>query len=136
MLVDESGEEEVPTENVEKEQEVAMVQDIEINEDVFTTNPDFVENVVHTVTSEIQKEKLVENIEGDDVDKDTTSSSSLSDFEMVDARESERRLREELEKEKLLRKRKRYEKEDEPYIPSPENVSAFKSTPRVKLESC
>ncbi|KAJ0524745.1 hypothetical protein HanHA300_Chr09g0304121 [Helianthus annuus] len=132
MLIDESDEE-VPAANVEKEQE--MVQDIEINEDVFTTNPDFVENIVQTVTSEIQKEKMVENIEGDDVDKDTTSSSSMSDFEMVDTRESEKRMREEVEKEKLLRKRKRDEKEDEPYIPSPEHVLASKSTPRVKRKA-
>ncbi|KAJ0466381.1 hypothetical protein HanPSC8_Chr14g0595601 [Helianthus annuus] len=132
MLIDEPDEE-IPAANVEKEQE--MVQNIEINEDVFTSNLDFVENVVHTVTSEIQKEKMVEDIEGDDVDKDTTSSSRLSDFEMVDTRESEKRMREELEKEKLLRKRKRDKKEDEPYIPSPEHASVSKSTPRVKTKA-
>ncbi|XP_022003671.1 COP1-interactive protein 1-like [Helianthus annuus] len=39
-------------------------------------------------------------------------------------------MREEVEQEKLIRKRKREEKEDAPYVPSPEHVSASQSTPR------
>ncbi|XP_022014609.1 FK506-binding protein 5-like [Helianthus annuus] len=39
-------------------------------------------------------------------------------------------MREEVEQEKLIRKRKREEKEDAPYEPSPEHVSASQSTPR------
>ncbi|MFS7986509.1 hypothetical protein Hanom_Chr11g01011131 [Helianthus anomalus] len=59
----------------------------------------------------------------------------MYDFEMVDTRESKKQMREELEKEKLLRKRKRAEKEDEPYVPSPEHVSASKSTSRIKRQA-
>ncbi|MFS7903103.1 hypothetical protein Hanom_Chr01g00020051 [Helianthus anomalus] len=105
-LVDEPDED-ILAASVEKEQEVPMVEDIEINEDVFTTNPDFVENVVQTVTPEIQKEKLVDDIEGDNVDKDTTSSSSSSEDEVVDEFERQRRLEEEIANERMLRKRKR-----------------------------
>ncbi|KAJ0764984.1 hypothetical protein HanPI659440_Chr08g0298391 [Helianthus annuus] len=134
-LVDEPDED-IPAANVEKEQEVAMVQDIEINEDVFTTNPDFVENVVQTVTSEIQKEKLVEDIEGDDVDKDTTSSSSSSEDEVVDEFEHQRRLEEEIANERMLRKRKRLEEDDdEPYVPSPEYVSESQSSAKGRKKA-
>ncbi|MFS7896413.1 hypothetical protein Hanom_Chr00s004677g01724421 [Helianthus anomalus] len=44
-------------------------------------------------------------------------------------------MREEVEKEKLLRKRKREEKEDAPYEPSPEHVSASQSTPKSKKKA-
>ncbi|KAJ0814639.1 hypothetical protein HanPSC8_Chr17g0788101 [Helianthus annuus] len=96
-----------------------------LDTDVFETGPEVVADV------DKEKEKIVDDIEGDDVDKDTTSSSSMSEFEMVDTRESEKRIREELEKEKLLRKRKRAEKEDELYVPSPEHVSASKSSSKI-----
>ncbi|XP_022032156.1 MAP7 domain-containing protein 1-like [Helianthus annuus] len=44
-------------------------------------------------------------------------------------------MREEVEKEKLLKKRKREEKEDAPYEPSPEHVSASQSTPKSKKKA-
>ncbi|XP_022013837.1 probable DNA double-strand break repair Rad50 ATPase [Helianthus annuus] len=44
-------------------------------------------------------------------------------------------MREEVEKEKLLRKRKREEKEDAPYEPSPEHVSVSQSTPKSKKKA-
>ncbi|XP_021971436.1 cell surface glycoprotein 1-like [Helianthus annuus] len=44
-------------------------------------------------------------------------------------------MREEVEQEKLIRKRKREEKEDAPYVPSPEHVSASLSTPRGKKKA-
>ncbi|KAJ0883998.1 hypothetical protein HanPSC8_Chr10g0428311 [Helianthus annuus] len=124
VLVDES-EEEVPEVNIEREQEAASVAHIEIHTDLFTDNVDIPQ----------EKEKVVDDVEGDDVDKDTTSSSSVSEFEVVDARERERRMREEVEKEKLLRKRKREEKKDAPYEPSPEHVSASQSSPKGKKKA-
>ncbi|MFS7961982.1 hypothetical protein Hanom_Chr08g00721321 [Helianthus anomalus] len=133
MLIDES-EKEVPEVNIEKEQEVASVAHIEIETDLFTTEAAFVDR---QVTSEVQKEKekVIDNVEGDDVDKDTTSSSSGSVFEVVDALEREKRMREEIQKEKLLRKRRREEKEDAPYEPSPEHISASQSTPKSKKKA-
>ncbi|XP_035845257.1 intracellular protein transport protein USO1-like [Helianthus annuus] len=85
-----------------------------------------------TVISDVQqeKEKVLDDVEGDDIDKDTTSSSSSSEYEVIDAKERERRMREEVEQEKLIKKRKRQEQEDAPYVPSPEHVSASQSTPR------
>ncbi|XP_022007617.1 uncharacterized protein LOC110906855 [Helianthus annuus] len=124
ILVDEP-EDDIPTDDVEKEQEVSTGEDFMLDTDVFETGTEVVADV------DKEKEKTVDDIEGDDVDKDTTSSSSMSEFEMVDTRESEKRMREELEKEKLLRKRKRTEKEDELYVPSPEHDSASKSSSRV-----
>ncbi|MFS7946542.1 hypothetical protein Hanom_Chr06g00537531 [Helianthus anomalus] len=42
-------------------------------------------------------------------------------------------MKEEIEKEKLLRKRKRLEKDDDaPYVPSPEHVTESQSTPKVR----
>ncbi|XP_022024902.1 neurofilament medium polypeptide-like [Helianthus annuus] len=136
VLIDEPDED-VPTANVEKEQEVAGGEDIEINADLFTTDTNFVENVVQTVTSNIQKEKekVIDDIEGDDVDKETTSSSSSSDDEVIDEVERERRVREEAEKEKLIRKRKRQEQQDAPYVPSPEHISESQSTPRGRKKA-
>ncbi|MFS7966310.1 hypothetical protein Hanom_Chr09g00772331 [Helianthus anomalus] len=134
-LVDEPDED-VPAANVEKEQEVAMVKHIEINTDLFTTNTDFVENVVQTVTSDIQKEKLVDDIEGDEVDKDTISFSSSLEDEVVDEFERQRRLEEEIANERILRKRKRLEEDDdEPYVPSPEHVSESQSTARGRKKA-
>ncbi|MFS7909558.1 hypothetical protein Hanom_Chr02g00095971 [Helianthus anomalus] len=104
---------------------VTTCEDFVLDTDVFETGPEVVADV------DKEKEKIVDDIEGDDVDKDTTSSSSMSEYEMVDTRESEKRMREELEKEKMLRKRKRAEKEDELYVPSPEHVSASKSSSRI-----
>ncbi|XP_022032569.1 bromodomain-containing protein 4-like [Helianthus annuus] len=59
-----------------------------------------------------QKEKVADDIEGDDVNKSTRSSSSSSEDEIDE-----------------LRKRKRQEKDDDAYIPSPEHVSESQSTP-------
>ncbi|MFS7906214.1 hypothetical protein Hanom_Chr01g00056671 [Helianthus anomalus] len=73
-----------------------------------------------------QKGKALEDIEGDDVEKSTTSSSSSSDDE-IDETERLKRIQEETEKEKQLRKRKRQEKDDVAYIPSPEHVSESQS---------
>ncbi|XP_022040789.1 glutamic acid-rich protein-like [Helianthus annuus] len=122
-LVDEPDED-IPAANVEKEQEVAEAENIEINAELFTTDTDFVENVVQ-----------IDDIEGDDVDKDTTSSSSSSDDDVVDEVERERRMREEAEKEKLIKKRKRQEQEEVPYVPSPEHVTESQSTPKVRRKT-
>ncbi|XP_021996003.1 glutamic acid-rich protein-like [Helianthus annuus] len=68
-----------------------------------------------------EKEKVIDDVEGDDVNKSTTSSSSSSDEE-IDETECLRRIQEATEKEKQLRKRKRQEKDDAAYVPSPEHV--------------
>ncbi|XP_022024182.1 glutamic acid-rich protein-like [Helianthus annuus] len=75
-----------------------------------------------------QKEKAADDIEGDDVNKSTTSSSSSSEDE-IDVIEREKRIQAEVEKEKQLRKRKRQEKDDDAYVPSPERVSESQSPP-------
>ncbi|KAJ0765367.1 hypothetical protein HanPI659440_Chr08g0302671 [Helianthus annuus] len=136
MLIDESDEE-IPEMNVESEQETTGAENIVIETDLFTTEAYFVDNVVETGTSDVQKEKEKEldDVEGDDVDKDTTSSSSSSDYEVIDAKERERRMREEVEQERLIRKRKREEKEDAPYEPSPEHVSVSQSSPKGKKKA-
>ncbi|XP_021985880.1 bromodomain-containing protein 4-like [Helianthus annuus] len=66
--------------------------------------------------------------EGDDVNKSTTSSSSSSEDD-IDETERLKRIQEEIAKERQLRKRKRQEKDDDAYIPSPEHVSESQSTP-------
>ncbi|KAJ0751946.1 hypothetical protein HanPI659440_Chr09g0318651 [Helianthus annuus] len=124
LLVDEP-EDDIPADDAEKEQEVTTDVDVMLNTDIFETGPEIVADV------DKEKEKLVDDVEGDDVDKDTTSSSSSSEFETVDPRESEKRRREELEKEKLLRKRKRAEKEDEAYVPSPEHEASSRITKKA-----
>ncbi|KAF5799658.1 hypothetical protein HanXRQr2_Chr07g0306991 [Helianthus annuus] len=137
MLVDEP-EDDIPIVDVEKEQEVTAGEDLLFDADVLETGPDFVANVVQSVTAEIQKEKekIVDDFEGDDVDKDTTSSSSSSDDKVVDENERQRRMKEEIEKEKLLRKRKRLEKDDDaPYVPSPEHATESQSTPKVRKKA-
>ncbi|XP_022024607.1 uncharacterized protein LOC110924943 [Helianthus annuus] len=113
-------------------EETTGAENIVIETDLFTTEAYFVDNIVETVTSDVQKEKekVLDDVEGDDVDKDTTSSSSSSEYEVIDAKERERRMREEVEQEKLIRKRKREEKEDAPYVPSPEHVSVLQSSPK------
>ncbi|XP_022024782.1 transcription initiation factor TFIID subunit 3-like [Helianthus annuus] len=112
LLIDEPEKEE-QVENVEDNQESDM-------EDVLK-NIDY-ELVSDKAADVSQKEKVADNIEGDDVDKSTTSSTSSSDDE-IDETERLRRIQEETEKEKQLRKRKRQEKDDAAYIPSPEHVS-------------
>ncbi|XP_022004000.1 uncharacterized protein LOC110901481 [Helianthus annuus] len=52
-----------------------------------------------------QKEKAADDVEGDDVNKSTTSSSSSSEDE-IDEIEREKRIQAEVEKERQLRKRK------------------------------
>ncbi|XP_021995251.1 transcription initiation factor TFIID subunit 3-like [Helianthus annuus] len=78
------------------------------------------------VNVEAEKEKLLDDVEGDDVKKSTTSSSSSSDEE-IDENERLRRIQEATEKEKQLKKRKRQEKDDAAYVPSPEHVSESQS---------
>ncbi|MFS7980559.1 hypothetical protein Hanom_Chr10g00940841 [Helianthus anomalus] len=142
MLIDEP-EEDNPVVEVEKEQDV-NAEDVPSNTDdlfdinMLETRPEYVANVVQSVTAEVQKEKekIVDDIEGDDVDKDTTSSSSSSDDEVVDENERQRRMKEEIEKENLFRKRKRLEKDDDaPYVPSPEHVTESQSTPKVRRKA-
>ncbi|MFS7963128.1 hypothetical protein Hanom_Chr08g00734501 [Helianthus anomalus] len=136
-LIDEPDED-VPATNIEKEQEVAGAENIEMNAELFTTDTDFVENVVQTVTSDIQKEKekVIDDIEGDDMDKDKTSSSGSSEDEVVDEFERQRRMEEEIENERILRKRKRQEVDDDvPYVPSPEHISGSQSTPRGRKKT-
>ncbi|MFS8007602.1 hypothetical protein Hanom_Chr14g01262971 [Helianthus anomalus] len=68
-----------------------------------------------------QKEKAANDVEGDDVNKSTTSSSSSSE-DKIDETERLKRIQEETAKEKQLRKRKRQEKDDAAYVPSPEHI--------------
>ncbi|KAM0067647.1 hypothetical protein Hdeb2414_s0002g00063771 [Helianthus debilis subsp. tardiflorus] len=107
MLIDEP-EDDISIDDVEKEQDVNAREDFLFDADVLETGPVLVENVEQTVTAEIQKEKekVIDDVEGDDVNKDTTSSSSSSDEEVIDENERQRRLKEKIEKEKLLKKRK------------------------------
>ncbi|XP_022031735.1 BAG domain-containing protein Samui-like [Helianthus annuus] len=137
-LVDEP-EEDNPVVTVEKEQVAATTDDpfnvdVLFDTDVLETGPEVVVNVEQVVDVEAQKEKekVVDDIEGDDVDRSTTSSSSSSDGGIEDI-ESRKRIQEEIEKEKLLRKTKRQEKDDDDvYVPSPEHVSGSQSSPRVR----
>ncbi|XP_021971579.1 fibrous sheath CABYR-binding protein-like [Helianthus annuus] len=78
------------------------------------------------VNVEAEKEKVLDDVEGDDVNKSTTSSLSSSDDE-IDETGRLRRIQEATEKEKQLRKRKRQEKDDAAYVPSPEHVSESQS---------
>ncbi|XP_035835773.1 pollen-specific leucine-rich repeat extensin-like protein 1 [Helianthus annuus] len=97
------------------------------NVDVLETGPTVTAEVDQVVNVEAGKEKVVDDIEGDDVVKSTTSSSSSSDDE-IDETERLRRVQEATKQEKLLRKRKRQEKDDdEAYVPSPEHVSESQS---------
>ncbi|XP_021985432.1 transcription initiation factor TFIID subunit 3-like [Helianthus annuus] len=140
-LIDEP-EEDNPVATAEKEQVAATEDDpfntdVLFDTDVLETGPEVVANVEQVVDVEAQKEKekVVDDIEGDDVDKSTTSSSSSSD-DGIDEIESRKRIQEEIEKEKLLRKRKRQEKDDDDvYVPSPENVSGSQSSPRVRKKA-
>ncbi|XP_022042346.1 proteoglycan 4-like [Helianthus annuus] len=97
---------------------------------------DVLKNIVYEldldeVAVDANKEKVVEDIERDDVNKSTTSSSSSSEDE-VDEIERLRRIQEETAKEKQLKKRKRQEKDDAAYIPSPEHVSESQSPSGAK----
>ncbi|XP_022003443.1 interaptin-like [Helianthus annuus] len=99
--------------------------------DVLETGPTMEVEAEHVVNVESQKgkDKVIDDIEGYDVDKDTTSSSSSSEEE-VDETERLRRIQEATKQEKLLRKRKRQEKDDdEAYVPSLEHVSESQSPP-------
>ncbi|MFS7905628.1 hypothetical protein Hanom_Chr01g00049921 [Helianthus anomalus] len=99
------------------------------NTEVLETGPTVEVKAEKVVNVEAQKgkEKVIDDIEGDDVNKDTTSSSSSSEEE-VDETERLQRIQEATEQEKLLRKRKRQEKEDDDaYVPSPEHVSESQS---------
>ncbi|XP_022007594.1 troponin T, skeletal muscle-like [Helianthus annuus] len=140
-LVDEP-EEDNPVVTAEKEQVAATEDDpfntdVLFDTDVLETGPEIVADVdkVVNVESQKEKEKIVDDVEGDDVDKSTTSSSSSSD-DGIDEIESRKRIQEEIEKEKLLRKRKREEKDDDDvYVPSPEHVSGSQSSQRVRKKA-
>ncbi|XP_035832056.1 uncharacterized protein LOC110870582 [Helianthus annuus] len=60
----------------------------------------------------------------------TTEAYFVDNVVETDAKERERRMREEVEQDKLIRKRKREEKEDALYEPSPEHVSVSQSSPK------
>ncbi|KAJ0956104.1 hypothetical protein HanPSC8_Chr01g0010761 [Helianthus annuus] len=132
-LIDEP-EEDIPVVTAEKETVVTAEDDPFNVDDLFATDvletgPTVVVDVdkVANVETKKGKEKVVDDIEGDDMNKDTTSSSSSSEEE-VDKTERLRRIKEETEKEKLLRTRKRQEKDDDDvYVPSPEHVSESQS---------
>ncbi|XP_021991552.1 uncharacterized protein LOC110888329 [Helianthus annuus] len=84
-----------------------------------------VEEPVQAANVEAEKEKVIDDVEGDDVNKSTTSSSSSDDE--IDETERLKRIQEATEKEKQLRKRNRQEKDDAAYIPSPAHVSESQS---------
>ncbi|XP_022003992.2 uncharacterized protein LOC110901472 [Helianthus annuus] len=116
LLIDEPEEDE-PVVTAE-EDPYNVDENLMFNVDVLETE--------QAIEVEAQKEKVIDDIEGDDVNKDTTSSSSSSEDE-IDEAERLRRIQESTKKEKLLRKRKRQEKEDAPYVPSPQHVSDSQS---------
>ncbi|MFS7912396.1 hypothetical protein Hanom_Chr02g00129491 [Helianthus anomalus] len=146
LLIDESEVEE-PVVNVEENQD-ADIDDVMINiDDLESEQAANIEvdvrlspnsqsllkklNVFNTEKGKAdvaQKEKVIDDVEGDDVDKSTTGSSSSSEDE-IDETERLKRIQEETEKEKQLRKRKRQEKEDAPYVPSPQHDSGSQSPP-------
>ncbi|MFS8035280.1 hypothetical protein Hanom_Chr17g01591231 [Helianthus anomalus] len=134
LLIDEPEVEE-PVMNVE-EDPYDDIDDVMINIDDLESEQ--VANI------QVEKEKVIDDVEADDVDKSTTSSSSSSEDELdeterlksssssedeLDETERLKRIQEATEKEKLLRKRKRQEKEDAPYVPSPQHVSGSQSPP-------
>ncbi|MFS7905648.1 hypothetical protein Hanom_Chr01g00050131 [Helianthus anomalus] len=123
LLTDEPEEDEpiIP----EEEDPYNAGEDMMFNVDVLETGPTVNVEAEQVANVEAQKEKVIDDIEGDDVDKDTSSSSSSEDE--VNEAERLRRIQEATEKEKLLRKRKRQEKEDAPYVPSPQHVSESQS---------
>ncbi|XP_021990854.1 caldesmon-like [Helianthus annuus] len=118
LLVDEPEVEE-PTVNVEENPYAGI-------EEVMLDLGDL--EAEQAVNVEAPKEKVIDDIESDDVNKSTTRSSSSSDDE-IDETERLKRIQAETEKEKLLRKRKRQEKEDAPYVPSPQHVSESQTPP-------
>ncbi|XP_022014838.1 uncharacterized protein DDB_G0286299-like [Helianthus annuus] len=132
-LIDEPEEDEQVV-TVEKETVVAAEEDpFNVDDlfdtDVLETGPTVVADVDKVVNVEVQKgkEKVIDDIEGDDVDKDTTSSTSSSDEE-IDETEHLRKVQEATKQEKLLRKR-REKDNDDAYVPSPEHVSESQSPP-------
>ncbi|XP_022007516.1 glutamic acid-rich protein-like [Helianthus annuus] len=141
-LIDEPEEDDPAVVTAEKEQVTATTDDpfnvdVLFDTDVLETGPEVVANVEQVVNVEAQKEKekVADDIEGDDVDKSTTSSSSSSD-DGIDEIESRKRIQAEIEKEKLLRKRKRQEKDDDDvYVPSPEHVSGSQSSPKARKKA-
>ncbi|XP_022028876.1 uncharacterized protein LOC110929985 [Helianthus annuus] len=125
LLIDEPEEDE-PGVTVEDDLYNAG-EDMMFNVHVLETGPTVTAEVDQAVNVEAGKEKVIDDIEGDDVDKSTTSSSSSSDDE-IDETERLRRVQEATKQEKLLRKRKRQEKDDDDaYVPSPEHVSESQS---------
>ncbi|XP_021979950.1 cell surface glycoprotein 1-like [Helianthus annuus] len=60
-------------------------EDMMFNVDVLETGPTVTAEVEQVVNVEAGKEKVIDDIEGDDVDKSTTSSSSSSDDEIDEA---------------------------------------------------
>ncbi|XP_022019682.1 uncharacterized protein LOC110919731 [Helianthus annuus] len=129
LLVDEPEEDETVV--AAEEDPFNVEKNLMFDTEVLETGPTVEVEVEHVVNVEAQKgkEKVIDDIEGDDVDKDTTSSSSSSDDE-IDETERLRRVQKEIEQEKLLRKRKRQEKDDDDaYVPSPEHVFESQSPP-------
>ncbi|XP_035845283.1 glutamic acid-rich protein-like [Helianthus annuus] len=127
----------------QQKEQVATTEDDPFNvdmlfdTDVLETGPSVEVEAEHVVEVEAEqvkgKGKVIDDIEGGDVNKDTTSSSSSSDEEVVDETERLRRIQEATEQEKLLKKRKRQEKDDDDvYVPSPEHVSESQSPPGGK----
>ncbi|XP_022019269.1 bromodomain-containing protein 4-like [Helianthus annuus] len=96
LLIDEPEGEE-PGVNVEEDL-YADIDDVMINIDDLESE--------QAANIEVDKEKVIDDVEGDDVDKSTTSSSSSSEDE-IDETERLKRIQEATEKEKQLRKRKR-----------------------------
>ncbi|XP_035845255.1 stress response protein NST1-like [Helianthus annuus] len=127
-----------PKKKQKKVTKTLLIDEPEVDEPVVTTKEDpyadidqLMLNVDDLVSEqaadvEVQKEKVLDDVEGDDVKKSTTSSSSSSDDE-VDETERLRRIQEATEKEKQLQKRKRQEKDDAAYVPSPEHDSESQS---------
>ncbi|XP_021975181.1 glutamic acid-rich protein-like [Helianthus annuus] len=135
-LVIDEPEEDNPVVAVEKEQVVTGEDDpfnvdMLFDTDVLETGPSVEVEAEQVANVEAQKGKgkVIDDIEGDDVDKDTTSSSSSSDEKVVDETERRKRIQEEIEKEKLLRKRKRQEKDDDVIV-----VKSIKQWIKVNLD--
>ncbi|XP_035842229.1 altered inheritance of mitochondria protein 21-like [Helianthus annuus] len=123
-----------PKKKQKKVAKTLLIDEPEVEEPVVTAEEDpyadidqvmlNVDDLVseQAVNVEAEKEKVLDDVEGDDVNKSTTSSSSSSDEE-IDENERLRRIQEATEKEKQLRKMKRQEKDDSAYVLSPEHPS-------------
>ncbi|MFS7904795.1 hypothetical protein Hanom_Chr01g00040241 [Helianthus anomalus] len=123
LLVDEPDVEE-PEPEAEAEDEVEAETEVNVGIDV-RLSPNS-EKLLKDLNDFIaQNEKETGNEEGDNGDK----SSSSSSYEEIDVTERLKRIQAEVEKERQLKRKRRHEKDDDAYVPSPEYVSESQTPP-------